>query len=459
MTLDLARLKRSADAERTLVAALRDSILQGAPVLLHHLDAWLDDAERAAELRSWLQPLVYELGWVLFFGCEADAALPRWFRAARVVECELPELSAAVRSEAWRTLLSVQTPLASEDAARIADALAAKFRLSRGEIAETLARALSARELPQDPDGWSAALHLHAGRIAAPRLHQLAQPVATMHSFGDLVLPEDKLEALRDIVRRVRHRRTVMEEWQFEELSTRGRGLVALFFGPSGTGKTMAADVIARELGMQLFRVDLAGVVSKYIGETEKNLRAVFEEADRADAVLFFDEADALFGKRSEVKDAHDRYANIEINYLLQRIESFEGIAILATNLRAHLDEGFLRRIHVIVEFALPRVAERRGLWAKSFPVAAPRASDIDWEFLASRFELSGGAIRNAALGAAFLAAERSCPIGMAEVVSALRCELMKAGRRVALADFGAHAHHLERQPILEGGPYGVSPR
>jgi len=440
MALDLARLKRAPEAERTLVAALRDSILQGAPVLLHHLDAWLDDAERTGELRAWLQTLVYEMGWVVFVGSEADAALPAWFRAARVVELELPELTATARAEAWRVLLATQTALTDEENGSLADALAAKFRLSHGEIADTLARATSARNAPGDANAWSEALHLHAGRIAAPRLNQLAQPIPTLHGFRDLVLPQDKLEALRDIVRRVRHRRTVMEDWKFDALSARGRGLVALFFGPSGTGKTMAAEVLAHELGMQLFRIDLAGVVSKYIGETEKNLRAVFEEADRADAVLFFDEADALFGKRSEVKDAHDRYANIEINYLLQRIESFEGMAILATNMRSHLDEAFLRRIQVTVEFTLPRIAERRELWDKSFPAAAPRTAEIDWDFLASRFELSGGAIRNAALGAAFLAAEEQCPIGMGEIVRALRSELVKAGRRVAPGEFGAYA-------------------
>jgi SpoVK/Ycf46/Vps4 family AAA+-type ATPase len=205
-------------------------------------------------------------------------------------------------------------------------------------------------------------------------------------------------------------------------------------------------------------------VVSKYIGETEKNLRAIFEEADRADAVLFFDEADALFGKRSEVKDAHDRYANIEINYLLQRVELFEGIAILATNVRTHIDEAFLRRIHITVEFPLPRETERLGLWDRSFPPTAPLANDIDWGFLARRFELTGGDIRNAALGAAFLAADGEGVIGMAEVVNALRTELVKAGKRVADGEFGRYAKHLnvaetEPRPIRlrSSGPVVVS--
>jgi hypothetical protein len=447
LALDLARLKRSPDAERTLVAAFRDSVLRGAPVFLHHLDAWLEEPERAAELRAWLQPLVYEMGWMAIFGCENDAPLSKWLRAARVVELSLPELDVGARTGAWQAVLPLHTRIAKKQATAMAEALAAKFRLTHGEIADALERAAGALDAPRGAQAWAAALHTQAGKVAAPRLRELAQPVPTMHSFDDLVLPQDKLEALRDLVRRVRHRRTVMEQWGFGRLSTRGRGLIALLYGPSGTGKTMAADVIAHELGMQLFRIDLAGVVSKYIGETEKNLRAVFEEADRADAVLFFDEADALFGKRSEVKDAHDRYANIEINYLLQRIESFEGIAILATNMRGQLDQAFLRRIHVTVEFTLPAAPERRGLWERSFPAAAPRRPDVDWDFLAGRFELSGGAIRNVAFRAAFLAAEGSRSVGMAEIVNALHAELVKAGRRVAPADLGEYARHLQHRP------------
>jgi SpoVK/Ycf46/Vps4 family AAA+-type ATPase len=232
-----------------------------------------------------------------------------------------------------------------------------------------------------------------------------------------------------------------MEDWPFDRQSARGQGLVALFCGPSGTGKTMAAEAIAHELGMRLYRVDLAGVVSKYIGETEKNLKTVLDEAERAHAVIFFDEADALFGKRSEVKDAHDRYANIEINYLLQRIESYSGVALLATNLRHHLDEAFLRRIHLTVEFAAPKVPQRRVLWSRAF--AGAPVDELDLDFIAARFEVNGGTIRNAALGAAYLAADADAPIGMRQVLAALRQELVKGGRRAPAADFGRYADLL----------------
>jgi SpoVK/Ycf46/Vps4 family AAA+-type ATPase len=286
-------------------------------------------------------------------------------------------------------------------------------------------------------------LHDVIGRAATPRLHRLTDAVATKHSLKDLVLSEDRMELIDDIVRRVQHRRTVLEEWAFDDLSARGKGLIALFHGPSGTGKTMAADAVAHSLHMRMFRIDLAGVVSKYIGETEKNLRTIFDEADRMDSVLFFDEADALFGKRSEVKDAHDRYANIEINYLLQRVENFSGIAILATNKRDHIDEAFLRRIHISLEFPMPLMPERLRLWKRSFPRNAPLAADIDWEYLARRFEFAGGTIRNAALSAAYLAADAGGKIGMREIVNAVRIEIVKAGKRMPHAEFGPYAQHL----------------
>jgi SpoVK/Ycf46/Vps4 family AAA+-type ATPase len=214
--------------------------------------------------------------------------------------------------------------------------------------------------------------------------------------------------------------------------------------------------VVARELGKDLYRVDLAGVVSKYIGETEKNLRAIFDEADRSDALLFFDEADALFGKRSDVRDAHDRYANIEINYLLQRIENFSGIAILATNMRQHLDEAFLRRIHVSIEFPIPRPTERLEIWERSFPETAPLGKQVDLRFFADRFEITGGSIRNIALGAAFLAAEAGTGIEMPHLVAAAEREFVKTGRRVQASEFAPHAPPPSPSRKTNGQHHGV---
>jgi SpoVK/Ycf46/Vps4 family AAA+-type ATPase len=219
----------------------------------------------------------------------------------------------------------------------------------------------------------------------------------------------------------------------------RGRGIVALFAGDSGTGKTMSAEVIAAELGLDLYTVDLATVVDKYVGETEKNLERIFSEASGVNAVLLFDEADAIFGKRSEVRDAHDRYANIESAYLLQRMESFDGLAVLATNLRANLDEAFTRRLDTVVDFPVPDVGLRLAIWRRCLAAPLPVAADVDLDYCARSFELSGGNIRAAAVTAAYLAAEADAPVGMAMVIAAVHEEYRKLGRLVLEREFGPY--------------------
>jgi hypothetical protein len=453
IALDVRKARTTESLLQVLTAALRDAVLRRSAVLLHHADGWAHDQERAADARAHLQPLVRDFGVVLAIGTEGDLDIASWFPATRVVDIELGVPDTAARASSWRCVLADLCDGERREHAEIAGALAAKFRLTHGEIALAGHRAEGVMPAPETAERWGDLLHAMASVIATPRLGRLAQSVPVAHTLSDLVLPPDRMAAVHEVVRRVKHRATVLHEWGLDAVSSRGRGLIALFHGASGTGKTMAAEAVAHTLRMQLFRVDLAGVVSKYIGETEKNLRAIFEEADRADAVLLFDEADALFGKRSDVRDAHDRYANIEINYLLQRIEAFDGIAILATNLRSHVDDAFLRRIHVTVEFPLPQELERRSLWDRSFPRTAPLGGDVDWTFLARRFELTGGAIRNAALAAAFLAADGSGVIGMAEIVNALHTELIKAGRRVSIDEFGPHARHVRVSPhVLSAG-------
>jgi hypothetical protein len=265
--------------------------------------------------------------------------------------------------------------------------------------------------------------------VDRPPLETLARKLAFPYRWADLVLPADQLGQLEELCARVRHRHCVYEEWGFGRKLAHGRGLHVLFAGPPGTGKTMAASVIANELGLELYRIDLAQVVSKFIGETEKNLERVFVAAERSDAILFFDEADALFGKRSDVKDAHDRYANIEISYLLQRMEEYDGLAILATNLRQHLDEAFLRRLQVSVEFPFPDEVHRRRIWATLFPPEAPLDSDVDLDLLARELKLAGGNLKNIALTAAFNAAAERGSIGLAHLARAAWREHQKLGR------------------------------
>ena len=254
----------------------------------------------------------------------------------------------------------------------------------------------------------------------------------------EIVLPEDSRRQLHELCQQARHRHIVFGDWGFGERLSLGKGLSALFSGPPGTGKTMAAEVIARELDLELYRVDLSQVVSKYIGETEKNLDRVFGAAEATNAILFFDEADALFGKRSEVRDSHDRYANVEISYLLQKMEEYDGVAILASNMRQHLDQAFQRRLAFSVHFPFPDQESRRRIWAGSWPAAAPLADDVDFAVLAQRFKLSGGNIKNAVLAASFLAAADGGRIGQFHLQQAVRRELQKMGKTIVAAEVPA---------------------
>ncbi len=260
--------------------------------------------------------------------------------------------------------------------------------------------------------------------LARPRLSDLAQRIAPVAAWRDLVLPEIQRQTLRDIAVHVRQRARVYEDWGFAQKSARGLGISALFSGASGTGKTMAAEVLANKLELDLYRIDLSQVVSKYIGETEKNLRQVFDAAEEGGAILLFDEADALFGKRSEVKDSHDRYANIEVSYLLQRMESYRGLAILTTNMKDAIDDAFMRRIRWVVAFPFPDANLRAEIWRRIFPAATP-TGDLDPVKLA-RLNVPGGNIRNIALHAAFLAADEDRPVHMQHLLRAARIEYAK---------------------------------
>jgi hypothetical protein len=313
-----------------------------------------------------------------------------------------------------------------ECAQQLADA-SAPFQLSAQDIRHIVARLRAA-------SGDIVQLQRRYCReLACRRLDGLAQRIEPTAEWDDLVLPEAQMYALRQIASQVRHRATVYERWGFAAKSTRGLGLAALFAGESGTGKTMAAEVLARELDLELFRVDLASVVSKYIGETEKNLARIFDAAEDGGAVLLFDEADALFGRRSEVKDSHDRYANIEISYLLQRMEAFRGLAILTTNQKAALDGAFQRRLRIIVNFPFPDATQRHEIWRRVFPNATPTA-DLDPGKLA-RLHMSGGQIRNMAINAAFHAAEAGEAVSMAHVLRAAHSEAAKRDRPIADAE------------------------
>src|SRR5271166_6067082 len=312
-------------------------------------------------------------------------------------------------------------------AGRSPDALTAQFNMNTAEIRE-----LSQRETA-DPAADPSTLHDRlwdaCRALSRPRLDTLAQRLAPRAHWDDIVLPDAEMALLHRIADQVACRGIVYRDWGFAQRMSRGLGISVLFAGATGTGKTMAAEVLANHLRLDLFRIDLSAVVSKYIGETEKNLRQLFDAAEDSGSLLVFDEADALFGKRTEVKDSHDRYANIEINYLLQRMESYSGLAILATNMKSALDQAFLRRLRLVVDFPYPGVAERKAMWRKAFPPATPTAG-LDFDRLA-RINVSGGHIAVIALNAAFQAAHSGTPVTMPMILNAARIELRKLARPI----------------------------
>ncbi|MEU6508346.1 AAA family ATPase [Streptomyces sp. NPDC046942] len=345
----------------------------------------------------------------------------------------LPRTEASADGEA---LSSTGTSTAG-DADALARAVAA-HRLDGGQLRRAARAAVRSAGLagrPVSPGVLRAAVRAQNGAGLA----RLARRVEPDVGWDDLVLPSPTRRRLRELAVRARHRDQVLGQWRMRPGGGRGRGVIALFAGESGTGKTMSAEVVAADLGMDLYVVDLSTVVDKYVGETEKNLERIFTEASAVNAVLLFDEADAIFGKRSEVKDAHDRHANIESAYLLQRMESFDGIAVLTTNLRANLDEAFTRRLDVVAEFPVPDAAQRLALWERCLGERLPRAADLDLRFCADRFELAGGSIRACAVTAAYLAAEAEGPLTMRQLVSAVAQEYRKLGRLVLESEFGPY--------------------
>ncbi|MBJ7601015.1 ATP-binding protein [Candidatus Nephthysia bennettiae] len=381
-----------------------------------------------SQLRSWpgLSILADDAGW------EPPPTL-----AGRVlIRLSLPGPGRQEREQAWRGALEAYgiQPAGLEDEL---SSLARTFRLTVEQISEAVLVASRRSALEgRDTPGTE---HLRAGAraVSGRRLTELGHEIRPRARWDHLVLPPDSLEQLWELCTTVRTRSRVLEDWGFGDRLTGGRGVTALFAGISGTGKTMAAEVVANELSLPLFRIELAGIVSKWIGETEKNLDRVFDAAADSNAILFFDEADALFGKRSEVKDSHDRYANLEISYLLQKMESYDGAAILATNMRQQLDDAFLRRLTFTMIFPLPESEDRLRIWEAVWPPELPRGLDVDLAAL-SRLKLTGGNIKNVVLAAAHFAAAETRVVGMDDLTHALRREYQKLGKQMTIAEIEA---------------------
>jgi SpoVK/Ycf46/Vps4 family AAA+-type ATPase len=432
LRVDLTGAAEEPDKARHLVAlALRDARLTGVVLLLEGWDACLDDEMVPPDL---LGALTRYPGTVILAGQTMwhPKGLPR---ERPVIHLELPVPSYAQRKTLWATFVG------NEDEANILglEELAGQFALTSGQIRDAVA---TARDLAARRAGSAEQPHLTREDLFAaarahsnPRLARLARKVTPRYGWDDIVLPEDQRALLHEVIDTVRGRAKVLDTWGVGVKLASSRGVTVLFAGEPGTGKTMAAEIIAAELGLDLYKIDLSTVVSKYIGETEKNIERIFSEAEQSNAILFFDEADALFGKRSEVRDAHDRYANIEVSYLLQRMEAYDGVTILATNLRGNLDEAFTRRLHFAINFPFPEEEDRRRIWRSLFPPNLPRVPDLDFDLLAKRFRLAGGNIRNIIVAAAYLAAADGEVVTMEHLLHGTRRELQKMGRLVREED------------------------
>jgi hypothetical protein len=399
----------------------REAALTGGALLVDHGDVPVGDPDQ----RSAIVRFAREYEGMLVIG--GTDPLPGLAPGAPRIDIGATPL--AERRGLWHAVLAEK---AGSDSAQTLngalDAIVGEFDLEPEAVRAAVVEVADSTTASLGSQLWDAC------RVRArPGLDDLSQRVDSNAGWDDLVLPEEQLNALREIVAQVRWRARVYEDWGFSSGGTRGNGVSVLFSGPSGTGKTIAAEVIACELRLDLYRVDLSAIVSKYIGDTEKNLRRLFVAAERGGIVLLFDEADALFGKRTEVKDSHDRFANIEVSYLLQLMETHRGLAILTTNQRKAVDEAFVRRLRYVVEFPFPGPEERAAIWQRLLPDAMPREG-LDVQRLA-QLAIAGGSIRNVALAAAFLAADAGRPVEMSHALAAARTEYAKLERPMTGAE------------------------
>lgn len=435
LVADVSRMASAGTSFADLILLLgREAALSGAALCLENIDPLLADQDApASELKSLCEailtfsPLTFLIGrhsWPQVLLSEAN-----------LIRVDFNAPDAKTRERLWQTHIdnSHGDNLATclEDGLDT-EALAGKFRLTAGQIRDAFEAAsnLARWRSPEDVRVTMDDLYAACRAQTAPKLGELARKIKPRFRWDDIVLPPDQLAQLQEICNESRHRQRVYGEWGFDGKLSLGRGLTALFTGPPGTGKTMAAEVVANGLNLDLYKIDLSQVVSKYIGETEKKLHQIFDEAQSSNSILFFDEADALFGKRSEVKDAHDRYANIEVGYLLQKMEEYDGIAILATNLQQNMDDAFTRRMRFIIEYPFPDEHHRKLIWQVTFPPEAPLGDDVDLGWLARGIRLPGGNIKNIALAAAFFAAGDGGVIRMSHLIQGGRREFQKIGRK-----------------------------
>lgn len=432
--------------EELLLLVFREAFLKDSAIYFDYMNAPSGEQSNHRDFRPLLLRLNQRFSVPVFVGCEKSWYAHSRQEAACFINFHLPTPGFNYRRQFWENLLT-QNGQSLLDKSEI-DSLANKFQFTPGKIHQAMETALHFSRQDQQNSSVLTKEQLYRAcrNQSTPNLGALAQKMSPIFGWQDIVLPADTLNHLREISLHLKHRQKVFNKWNFNQKISLGRGTSALFVGQPGTGKTMAAEIIAHDLELDMYKIDLSSIVSKYIGETEKNLSKIFQEAEYSNAILFFDEADALFGKRSEVKDSHDRYANIEVNYLLQKMEEYDGMVILASNFRKNMDEAFTRRLRFIVDFPFPKESYRHRIWQQIFPKETPINNDVRLNFLARKFEISGGHIKNIALSAAFMAAENSGLVSMKHLIRATKREFQKMGRFCVKTDFEEYYDLLQTE-------------
>ena len=473
LSVDLSKvISEGLPVEEALMLSFREALFFGpAALYFENFDALLDKNDRAhySSIKSIIR-LIHGLSWLTFLETTVlpwshdDGSLNDCFFMN--IEFKIPQYK--VRKMIWHSIAEKYQDILGDDDVDDGnnnnkagmkfeenvdfDALASKFLFPPAKILNAIVFARNRAIARNDATFTTKTskitmedLYLGCKSQSNQGLTTMAKKIQPSYTWNDIVLPPAIMSLLRDVCNVVKCKGTVFYDWGFGAKFSFGKGLTALFTGESGTGKTMAAEVIANDLNLELYKIDLSSILSKYIGETEKNLNTIFKESEGSNSILFFDEADALFGKRTDVKDSHDRYANIETNYLLQKIDEFEGVVILSTNYRRNIDDAFIRRMQFIVNFPFPDAEYRLEIWKKAFPDQVPKNDDIDFKFLASNLQVSGGNIKNIVINSAFLAAKNGRrPISMSEIILATKREFDKIGKPIQKSDFGKYSAVLD---------------
>lgn len=418
---------------------VRNAQIENAVVCLKNFDLLLEEGKTM--LLSRVIKIVESADTCVFITSDRPW-VPGTLLQKTLVSVSIPPPTFSLRKALWEQQLKhlvLQEPIDANE-------IASLYRLNVGQIhrAITSARNKAQWRNIENPEITRDDILTSCREQCHHKLGELAKKITPRYRWGDIVLPPKKEKQLKEVFYAAKNRNKIFESWGFDQKVSIGKGLNVLFSGPSGTGKTMSAEILAYELGLDLYKIDLSRMVSKYIGETEKNLSKIFDEAESTNAILFFDEADALFGKRSEVSSAHDRYANIETGYLLQKMEEYSGITILATNLDKNIDNAFSRRISFMIDFPMPNKNNRLRIWQNIWPKSMPMFSDVDLEYVANNFDLAGGNIKNIALNTAFFAAEDGERVEMKHLIRGIHREYQKIGKVSTGKEFGEYQHYVE---------------